>query len=343
MTSFDSIEFDYAASLAKQALEHMNKHKVPPSPDNFQIWFKYAARSSVDLNRTIDVLIGNRKPFSEQTNSELVRIFLLGNDRGDIPDKVRSLVNRAKELLTNAIDSQNAQILSLRDVAAQADLTDPKALISNLLDELLRATSRAQNLEASFTSATQELDKVRETLARSDQNARTDALTGLANRRGLDERLHAAQIRAMESGDALSILLIDIDHFKRFNDTYGHQVGDQVLRLAAGVFKEQLRESDFPARYGGEELIGVLDSTELSTARAIAERVRRKIAERRMHRRSTGEELGAITVSIGVAEFRPGESIGDLVERADQALYQPKRSGRNRTMTEVDLDGDIAA
>jgi diguanylate cyclase len=147
----------------------------------------------------------------------------------------------------------------------------------------------------------------------------------------------------METGGALSVLLIDIDYFKQFNDTYGHQVGDQVLRLTAGVFRDLLREADFAARYGGEELIGVLEGASLKTARDIAERIRVTVAERKMRKRSTGEELGAITVSIGVAEFQPGESIGDLVERADRALYQAKRSGRNRTATELDLEDDLAA
>lgn len=321
----------------------MSRHGVPPNPDNFSIWFRYAARSSAELNKTIDVLISNRKTFDEQTNRDLVSICLLGGHRADLSDTVRDLVNSARGMLTSAIDDQNAHILALEGFAVQASEDDPKSMISKLVDELLKASSRATTLEAGFARTSRELDKVRESLARSDQSARTDALTGLSNRRGLDEELRAAQVRAMESGSPLSVLLMDIDHFKRFNDTYGHQVGDQVLRLAAGVFKEQLRDSDFPARYGGEEMIGVLENTKLDAARAIAERIRRKISERKMTKRSTGEGLGIISVSIGVAEFRPGEPIGDLIERADRALYQAKRTGRNRTVTETEIADDVAA
>lgn len=341
MTAFDAIDHDYANSLAKLAIDHMTKHGVPPTPDHFSIWYQYAARSSADLNKTIDILISNRRTFDEQINRDLVRVYLLGGQQAEMPDRLRGLVNSARGLLSSAIDDQKAHIAALEDVAAQTD--DSKSMVGVLLDELLRATSRATRLEAGFAKTSQELDQVREALARSDQSARIDALTGLANRRGCDERLKAAQIRAMENGTSLSVLLIDIDHFKRFNDTYGHQVGDQVLRLVAGVFKEQLREGDFPARYGGEEMIGVLENTELKTGEAIADRIRRKISERKMQKRSTNEDLGAITVSIGVAEFKPGESINDVVERADRALYQAKRSGRNRTVTEVELEGDVAA
>jgi len=341
--SFDSIDFDYADSLAKQAMDLMSKYRVPPSPDNFSIWFRYAARSSAELNKTIDVLIGNRRPFDEATNRDLVRIYLLGDQQGDLSDKIRKLVHSARDLLTSAIDDQKVQIKTLHDVSIRADQADPKFLIGNLLDELLKATSRAKTLEISFVKTSHELDKMRETLARSDQSAKTDPLTGLANRRGLDEKLHAAQIRAMERGDALSILLVDIDHFKRFNDTYGHRVGDQVLRLTAGMFRQQLRHSDFAARYGGEELIGVLEDADLKTTQAIAERIRVAVCERKVRKRSTGEDLGAITVSIGVAEFQPGESVTDLIERADRALYCAKHAGRNRTATELDLEGDQAA
>lgn len=344
VSSYDSIDFDYAVSLSKQALDNMSKYAVPPSPNNFAIWFRYAARSSADLNKMIDVLISNGRRFDEHTNRELVRLYLLGDQPADASGRVRGLVDSARMLLKSAIDDQHAHISTLEAFSAQAgQQDDPRAIIGRLVDELLKATSRAVSLETNFVKASQELDQVRETLARSDKNAKTDALTGLPNRRALDEQMKAAQVTAMERGSALSVLIVDVDHFKRFNDTYGHQIGDQVLRLVAGTFRDGLRDSDFAARYGGEEMVGLLENTELETALAIAERVRRKISERKMTKRSTGEELGLISVSIGVAQFRPGEAIGSLVERADRALYQAKRTGRNRTVTEAEIEDDIAA
>jgi diguanylate cyclase len=138
----------------------------------------------------------------------------------------------------------------------------------------------------------------------------------------------------MEHGQPLSLLLIDIDHFKKFNDTFGHGVGDQVLRLVATILRERVREQDLPARYGGEELIAVLPGADLATSETIAERIRRAICDCRIKRRSTGERLPGITVSIGVGEFRPGESMAELIDRCDQALYRAKASGRNLVSTE---------
>ena len=137
--------------------------------------------------------------------------------------------------------------------------------------------------------------------------------------------------------------MIDIDHFKKFNDTYGHQVGDQVLRLVAKVLQENVRECDFAARYGGEELIAVLRDTDLAACTEVAERIRRRISEARLTRRTTGQAISSITVSIGVAQFRLAESAEAMIERCDRGLYEAKRLGRNRTVTENDIEGETAA
>jgi diguanylate cyclase len=184
---------------------------------------------------------------------------------------------------------------------------------------------------------------IRDSLNKSEERARTDALTGLPNRHALDEFFRKAQIAAMEKGEPLSALLIDIDHFKSFNDNFGHGVGDQVLRLMAKVLRERVREIDLPARYGGEELIAVLPGADLAACAAVAERIRRSISECTITRRSTGEILPSITVSIGVGEFQMGESMADLIDRCDRALYLAKGTGRNRVVTENELDRQLAA
>jgi diguanylate cyclase len=159
----------------------------------------------------------------------------------------------------------------------------------------------------------------------------------------MDEFLRLAQIAAMEKDEALSVFLIDIDHFKKFNDDYGHQVGDQVLRLVAKVLQEGVREVDLAARYGGEELIAVLPGADLEACTSVAERIRRRIAEAKLTRRATGKEIGSITVSIGVAQFRLAESAEAMIERCDRGLYQAKRLGRNRTVTETELEPEAGA
>ncbi len=179
--------------------------------------------------------------------------------------------------------------------------------------------------------------------ALSEERAKTDTLTGLPNRRALDDFFRTAQIAAMEKDEPLSALLIDIDHFKNFNDNFGHGVGDQVLRLVAKVLRERVREVDLPARYGGEELIAILPGADIDMCGAVAELIRRTIEECQITRRSTGETLPGVTVSIGVGQFQLGESMAELIDRCDRALYLAKRSGRNRVVTEGELDRKLAA
>src|SRR5262249_32465683 len=128
-----------------------------------------------------------------------------------------------------------------------------------------------------------------------------------------------------------------------FNDKFGHQFGDQVLRLIGKLLKDGLRTYDLAARFGGEELVGVLPGADVNVARNGAERIRQGIANRQVTRRSTGEVLSGVTASVGVAQFAPGETLVRLFERCDRALYAAKRAGRNRTVSELELDSDSAA
>jgi diguanylate cyclase len=163
-----------------------------------------------------------------------------------------------------------------------------------------------------------------------------DELTTLPARRAFTDAL-------LRLEEPYAIAVVDIDHFKKFNDTYGHQVGDQVLRLVAKVLQDHVRDDDLAARYGGEELVAVFPGVDLAACAQIAERIRVRISEARLTRRTTGQAISSITVSIGVAQFRLPEAAEVMIERCDRGLYQAKRSGRNRTVTENDIEGDTAA
>jgi len=222
-------------------------------------------------------------------------------------------------------------------------VADPRTIIRDLTGALSNAMTRATTLQAHFNASLQELDKIRNHLAAAEQRSKTDALTGLANRHALDEFLRNAQIVAMESGRPLSIFLLDIDHFKMFNDKFGHQFGDEVLRLISRILREGVRNHDLAARYGGEELAGVLPGADLHVCSAVAERIRQAIAKRHVTRRTNGEILSSVTVSVGVAQFAPGETLAGLFERCDRALYAAKHGGRNCTVTESELESGVAA
>jgi diguanylate cyclase len=166
----------------------------------------------------------------------------------------------------------------------------------------------------------------------------TDPLTSVANRKQFDRCLEHAVIEANTRGQPLSLMIADIDYFKKFNDTYGHLTGDHVLRLVARTIKDSVKGQDVVARYGGEEFAVILPNTSVREAQIVGENVRKAVMARELRRRSTAEILGRVTVSIGAAELQGEEAIQDFIDRADKCLYTAKIQGRNRVSAEADLD-----
>jgi diguanylate cyclase len=189
---------------------------------------------------------------------------------------------------------------------------------------------RSKTLETALRSSKQTIENLQDEIQAIRQDSLRDSLTSLANRKHFDLKLRQAVATAGTSKvDPLSVLMIDIDHFKQFNDSYGHHIGDEVLRLVGNFLLGSVKGKDFPARYGGEEFAVLLPNTDLDRARLLAENIRAGIALKVLRKQSTGEQIGRITISIGVAELQPGEAPASLIERADEALYSAKRSGRN--------------
>jgi diguanylate cyclase len=342
----EDIDFDYATAVAERAYALMAQHAVPPTPDNFAVWFQYCRGTWPQFNKTIEIIASSKRPFDLTANRSLHAAYLKQAEHSgssDATDRLQRLLVEARGFLTAAAEDNHAHIKTLGGYAHRArSMQEPLAIIASLVDELSLAATRASKLEDRLACCSRELDEIRYSLYQAEQRAQTDALTGLANRHALDKFLRRAQLRTMEAGEALSVLFIDIDHFKSFNDRFGHQTGDQVLRLIAQVLKESLQERDLAARLGGEEMIAVMPGANLELAAKVAELIRRTVAERPIVRRATGELLSNVTISIGVAEFMPGESMNALLERCDRALYFAKCRGRNQTVTELEIESDIA-
>lgn len=345
---FDELDFEYVAGMAEQAMAAITAQRVPPTPHNFHVWFKYALGSPVELKRTIDILIAGKRGINAATSRDLYTTYVgsKGTDEAvahQVSQQLHGVLASAQQFLSVAIADNRTQIEAISSVADRSEIgTDPRLLIETLMQELSSAATRATKLESQFVEKSRELDVIRQSLSASEERARTDTLTGLPNRRALEEFFLNAQAEAMEQGTSLSALLIDIDHFKQFNDRFGHGIGDQVLRLVAKAVRERVRDNDLPARYGGEELIAVLPGADLAACAATADRIRGALADCKITRRSTGEDLPGITVSIGVAQFQFGESMEDLIDRCDRALYQAKKRGRNRVVTERDIEPERA-
>lgn len=339
----DEFDLDYASYIGERAISLMSRLKIPLTPANYTIWFNYCRGQPPGLKRSIDALFENGSDFDAATHRAL--ISTVGNDETlaavstDVSKRLGSLMKDAQGLLQTAIADNRAQVLAMGNVASEADEeADPRAIIESLITELSKSVSKAARLEKSFVEADQELRTIRASLAEAEQRARTDGLTGLFNRLALEDFFNKVETTVVENGRPLSVLLMDVDHFKLLNDRYGHGVGDEVLRLIAKVLRDRLGEQDLPVRYGGEELMAVLPDADSGVCAAIAESIRKSVSECKITRRSTGEVLPGITVSIGVAQLRAGESASGLIDRCDRALYQAKNLGRNRVV--IDAEGE---
>ncbi len=198
-------------------------------------------------------------------------------------------------------------------------------------ERLQQAEQRVAELTERLSDMEGEAEELRANIEKERRAAQVDPLTGIPNRLAYNERLALEQARWARYGSPLCVAVWDVDKFKNVNDTYGHQAGDKVLCVVAKILSKQVRETDFVARFGGEEFVLLLPETELESAMLAADKLREKIGATEFHHRGVRVP---VTISCGVAQFREGDNAEAVFARADAALYAAKQGGRNRCVAE---------
>ncbi len=326
----------HPTECGRSAFDSVVQLGITPTPDNFAIWYEYHSGLNPELRHLIDLLLSKPGRCDDQTMAAVHRKFFAHvRER----DALRSASERMQSLLVEvgaAVGDAGEGARSFGDIvrvtstAFVSGTTSLPILIQRLREEAQAMAERSEAIGQHLVGAAERIQLLERSLDDLRQDAATDGLTKLANRRSFDTRLREAAGGAMNSGAPLSLLLIDIDHFKRVNDNWGHPTGDQVLRLVAATLTASMRDGDFVARYGGEEFGVILPATSASSAFDVADRVRQAFEGRQIVARNTGKTIGGVTVSAGGACYEPGERLSDWIERADQALYAAKKTGRNR-------------
>jgi diguanylate cyclase len=344
-------EHERTMAFAEIAFGQIRALRQPASPRHFEVWYNYATGYKPSLNQAINEILTRSGTLSEAQIDEVYETYISAQRVADRIDSVGSQVKGEIEQVMAMIGAAagNATTYSenLATVTQSLGAAADEPAVRAIVESLVKATKEMERnnlaLEERLSASKQEINQLQENLNVVRSESLTDPLTSLANRKYFDDALVKAIADASAKGEPLALLMTDVDHFKRFNDTYGHLTGDHVLRLVAMSVRQNVKHQDIAARYGGEEFVVVLPNTILQAAATLGEYIRTAVMTKELKKRSTGENLGRITVSIGVAALRPGETPQALIERADSCLYAAKRSGRNCVISEADAEAATSA
>jgi diguanylate cyclase len=335
---------DQYAELLRLTLPMMAKHRIPVTPENYSVWYQYVIGENPGLKAHVDGLIKKGIPFNQKTNSELFDRYgshcNIERIEG-ISSNLHSIMEDVNNTLASADDDTCRFGGSLDDINTAITASTPFQNIKDLLSGLLSETQRMQeitrSMQAHILVKTREVEALQTELEREKVRSRSDPMTNLVNRATFFSALAEAIEDPNSSRGRLCLLMLDIDHFKRVNDSHGHLVGDRVIKFVAESIRKTVKGRDTAARYGGEEFALLLPSTPMEGARKLGQQLLKAISSARLMRTDSKTPLEQVTISIGLAVFKDGEDMMNFIDRADQALYQAKRKGRNRLCTELTL------
>lgn len=337
-------EHERTMAFAEFALAQIRALRHPATPRYFEIWYVYATGANPALNQKINEILNRGGVLGVADMHDLHETFIAANCLADRIDDVGSQVvmeiDQVMAMIGAAAGTALSYTESLADVSHRLGHTADEPAVRAIVESLVHATKDMaksnKTLEARLSASKQEITQLQHSVETARNESLTDPLTSLPNRKFFDESLAKAFSDAKHRGEPMSLMMTDVDNFKKFNDSFGHLTGDQVLKRVAMSIKQNVKGQDIPARYGGEEFAIILPNTALRSAITLADHIRRAVMANDLMKRSTGEHLGRITISIGVATLQPEDMVQTLLERADHCLYAAKRNGRNRVISEVD-------
>ena len=340
----DVFKTERAQGFAKTALALMGECNVVSTPDNFELFYAYASGENPAIAQVMTALINARKPFTPELLQDL-RLRCLSGARaalameslgGNMSAVIDDVLGRLAEAGQDTATYKDTLSAATGELGGERSPADIRKLVEGLISATRAMEQRTRSLEGELQASSAQVSELRHKLDDVRKESLTDPLTNIANRKAFDDAAKAAMDAVMRDGEPVTLLLCDIDHFKKFNDTWGHQTGDQVLRLVSSCLAENVKGRDTAARYGGEEFAVLLRGTPLDAAVRVADQIRRTVETKKLVKKSTGDVLGAITISIGVAQFTIDDTIEGVIRRADACLYGAKQNGRNLVIAQDD-------
>ena len=294
-----------AADILRQSIPLMVKHSIPPNPLNYSIWYAYVSQTIPALNNQMDKTLETYGTCPNIVSEQLFRDYLINDEIENAEDVQKALLSVMGDLEVQASNTaQDTQaynevlqdsLAALRDSSADQSL---ETILQTLADNTETISASARQFQQKIDEAQAEISTLKQELEKSREDARVDPLTSLFNRRVFDMELSK---HANSAPRNVSLMMIDIDFFKKFNDTYGHLMGDKVLQYVGKMVKSECTDALLPVRFGGEEFAVLMPKKTTEEAATLAENLRQKIQAIRIKQKKSGDVISSITASFGVA------------------------------------------
>lgn len=329
---------DKSAEILRAVIGLMAQHDAPFNPITFALWYEHVAGINPKLSAVLNKVIDSRQRLSDDDVQQLFREHIAPPDHQAmtrISEQFHKTMSGMAESATrtgNEAGKFDQQLSKLALVLESAEMGGLSPHIAQTRQNTSDMRLSAQALEQQVVSSRKEIETLQAELGRAREEALLCPLTRVLNRKGFDKALAALVDRAAGGDNSHCLVMLDIDHFKRVNDTHGHVMGDRVIQVLGEVLREFIADKTgySVARYGGEEFAVLLPETPIQIAEAVAEDIRLRIKALKVRNRRTQDVILTITVSAGVAMMERGDKPDTLIARADSALYQSKQNGRDR-------------
>ncbi|WP_373020868.1 GGDEF domain-containing protein [Thiomicrorhabdus sp.] len=330
-----------SSALSQKSLAKINELKLSENPVHFTLIYEWLSQADPYFSEEVDRIIRQGNYDDEMAETLYIELITQLLYKTLPTEQACTVLNELLSKLSRWIDENagkkellNEQLKALDNLSLPEEAQKPlKETILPIMHDLFDGTNE---LQKQIIKSTEEIRLLKDELERTSVIAKTDELTNIPNRRGFNEIINKASQHAQESQSSFAIILLDLDHFKNVNDTFGHLIGDSVLRYVAKLLHNETKGQDSIARFGGEEFVVILPDTTYDSARQVANNIRKKIEARPLQIKSSHQTL-KLTISAGVAMYQMGEELDKLFHRVDQCLYLAKSKGRNLVCGESEL------